>query len=134
MADKTIRCKLITQVERVFDAEVTYASVPLWDGKAGFQHGTAPFVAKVGLGELRVDLAQGGSKRWFVDGGFLQNVGDTLTVLTAGATEADKLDAQDARAELAEAAARRSEDPAEMERITRDRDRARAKLTMLAAR
>jgi F-type H+-transporting ATPase subunit epsilon len=134
VADRTIRCKVITRVDRVLDAEVTYANVPLWDGQAGFMEATAPFVAKVGVGELRVDLAQGGSKRWFVDGGFMQNVGGTLTILTGEATPADELDAEEARAELAEATARRSEDPKEMDRITRERQRARAKLGMATAR
>jgi F0F1-type ATP synthase epsilon subunit len=134
MAEKAIRCKVITRQERVLDAQVTYVSVPLWDGKAGFMSHTAPFVAKMGAGELRVEMASGGTKSWFVDSGFVQNVGDVLTVLTAQAIPAELLNAAEAKAELAEASARRSEDPVEMARITKDRDRARAKVAMATAK
>jgi len=130
MAEKAIRCRVITRQERVLDAQATYVSVPLWDGKSGFLTHTAPFVAKIGAGELRVDLVGGGSKSWFVDSGFIQNVGDVLTVLTARAIPAENLNLAEAKAELAEASARRSEDPVEMARITKDRERARAKVAM----
>ena len=134
MAEKAIRCKLITRQERILDAQVTYVSVPLWDGKAGFMTHTAPFVAKMGVGELRVDLASGGTRSWFVDGGFVQNVGDVLTVLTAQAIPTEELNAATAKAELAAAAARTSSDPIEMARITRERDRARAKVALAGAK
>lgn len=130
MADKAIRCRVITREARVLDTQVSYVSVPLWDGKAGFMTHTAPFVAKMGAGELRVDMAGGGTKSWFVDGGFLQNVGDVLTVLTARAIPAEELDLKAAQAQLAEASAKSSEDPVEMAKITRERESARAKVGM----
>ena len=130
MADKAIRCRLITREARVLDTQVSYVSVPLWDGKAGFMTHTAPFVAKMGVGELRVDLASGGSKSWFVDGGFLQNVGDVLTVLTAKAIPSEELDLKVAQAELSAASAKSSEDPIEMAKITKQRETARAKVAM----
>lgn len=128
MVEKTIRCKLITRKARVLDAEVKYASVPLWDGKAGFMSESAPFVARVGYGRMRVDMPDGGEKAWFIDGGFMQCVDNAVTVLASDAVPVDDLDAQEARAELAEANARKSEDPKEMGRITRERERARAKV------
>ena len=73
MADRTFRCKLITPEARVIDAEVTYARVPLWDGKTGVMHHTSAFVGKLGFGELRLDFPQGPSKRWFIDGGFVRH-------------------------------------------------------------
>ena len=130
MADKAIRCRLITREARVLDTQVSYVSVPLWDGKAGFMTHTAPFVAKMGVGELRVDLASGGSKSWFVDGGFLQNVGDVLTVLTAKAIPSEELALKAAQAELSAASAKSSEDPIEMAKITKQRETARAKVAM----
>lgn len=130
MADKTFRCKLITREERVLDAEVTHVEVPLWDGQAGFLAGAAPFVAKLGVGELRVQTPQGAPRRWFVEEGFMQTVGDELTLLTKTATPVEDLDEAEAKAELAEANARVSQDTAEMDRITGERDRARAKLAL----
>lgn len=132
MAEKTIRCRLVTRKKRVLDAEVRYASVPLWDGKAGFMSESAPFVARVGYGRMRVDMPDGGTKAWFVDGGFMQCVGNVVTVLASDAVPVDELDSSEARAELAEANARKSEDPAEMGRISRERERARAKVATVA--
>lgn len=141
MADKPFRCKLITPDSRIFDAKVSYASVPMWDGKVGIMKGTGALVGKLGFGELRIEfvdryqldikLEESGSKRWFLEGGFMQNVNDELTLLATRAIEAEKLDEPTARAELAEANARKSDKPDEMERITRDRQRALAKLAMI---
>ena len=131
MAETTIRCKLITRKKRVLDAQVKYASVPLWDGKAGFMAESAPFVARVGYGRLRVDMPDGGEKAWFIDGGFMQCVDNTVTILASDAVPVEELNAQEARAELAEANARKSEDPKEMDRISRERERARAKVAVI---
>lgn len=131
MPDKTIRCKLITPESRLLDAEVTYASVPLHDGKIGIMHDTGAIVGKLGFGELRLDFPQGGSKRWFLDGGFVQNVENELTILSGGAIPAEELNAEEVRAEFAESTARTSTDTEQMDRITQDRDRARAKMAMM---
>lgn len=143
MADKPFRCRLVTPQERVFDADISYAMVPLWDGKVGVMANTGALVGKLGFGELRVDFVdrysvgikveESGSKRWFINGGFVQNVNNTLTILASGAIEAEDLTEQEAQAELAEAVARKATTAAEMDRITEDRQRARAKLAMIHA-
>lgn len=143
MADKPFRCRLITPEARIFDAEVSYAMIPLWDGKIGFMANAGAIVGKLGFGELRVEFVdrysvgvkveESGSKRWFISGGFVQNVNNTVTILTGAAIEAERLSEPEARAELAEAAARRSSRLGEMDRITQDRHRARAKLAMIHA-
>ena len=130
MADRTFRCKLITPEARVIDAEVTYARLPLWDGKTGVMSRTSAFVGKLGYGELTLEFPQGSPKRWFIDGGFVQNVNDVTTILANGATPADELDLSEAKAELAEANARKTQDPQEMERINENRVRARAKVAV----
>lgn len=144
MADKPFRCKLITPEARVFDSQASYASVPMWDGARGFMANAGAVVGRVGFGELRVEfvdryevgvkLEESGRKRWFVSGGFIQFVNNELTILADSATEADRLDEKSARAELDAAQRASSPDSEQMERITADRNRARAKLAMLGAR
>ena len=144
MADKPFRCKLITPESRVFDASVSYASVPMWDGARGFMASAGAIVGKLGAGALRVEfvdryelgvkLQESGSKQWFIDGGFMQFVDNTLTILAGGAIEAAELDEAKASAELSQAEARTSSNLQEMDRITADRSRARAKLAMIHAR
>lgn len=144
MADKPFRCRLITPQARVFDAHAAYVSVPMWDGKRGVMKGASALVGRLGAGELRVEFVdryeagvkveEAGRKSWFVEGGFVQNVNDELTILAEGAVEVDQLDEAEAAKELAEANARSSANPFEMERITRDRQKALAKLGLIHSR
>ncbi|MBL8744985.1 MAG: F0F1 ATP synthase subunit epsilon [Phycisphaerae bacterium] len=144
MADKPFRCKLITPQARIFDAKVSYASVPMWDGKMGVMKGTGAIAGRLGFGELRVEfvdryevgvkLEESGHKSWFLEGGFVQNVNDELTILAAGAVELESLDEAAAKAELETANAKSSAVPAEMDEITLLRQKALAKLTTIHAR
>lgn len=134
---KNIRCKVITPEAAVLDAEVKYASVPLWDGLAGFIPGHAPLVAKLGVGELRLDFDDAGqtaSRYFFVSEGFCRFEADELTIL-AHATAGEALSEEDAKAELAEAEARTvpadAPDAGEaMDTITKARGAARSKLSL----
>ncbi len=154
MAGKSFRCKLITPEARLLDEPVLYVNMPLWDGQSGIMPRRAPLLAKLGIGELRIDFAEkpaqdrsrpateqqggapspggpgGGSRSYFVDGGFAQMVGDSLTLLAEQAIPVESLSEQDARAELAEAEARQPEGGADLARITRDRHRAKVKLDL----
>ncbi len=135
MADKTFHVKLITPETRLLDAEVTYASVPMWDGQRGEMHRSAALVGKLGPGVLRLDMpGGGGSKSFFVEGGFMQNVGDELTILAEAATPVEKLDASEIKAALAEANARKPQSPEENDSLNAERDRLRRKLTAASAR
>ena len=140
MSDKPLRCRLITPEARVFDADVKYVNVPMWDGQRGFMKDAAAVVGKLGPGELNVEfldrsqlgvvLEKGAEGRWFISGGFMQNVGNTLTILATGALQPDSLDEGAAKAELEKAIAKSSKNVLEMDRITEDRARARAKIAM----
>ena len=134
MAGSTFNCKLITPVDRVFDAEVTYANVPMWDGMRGEMHNSGAVVGKLGPGVLRVDFVGGESKSWFIDGGFMQNVENELTILATGAEATDAIDAAAAKAELAEVEARTSTDTGEMDAISAERRRLRAKVAAASKR
>ena len=87
---KTFRCRLITPAAQVLDDQITYASIPAWDGLFGVLPGRAPIVAKLGKGKLRLDYpagAPGASKTFLIDDGFVQMVDNKLTVLATKATE-----------------------------------------------
>lgn len=141
MADKTFRCRLITPLAQVLDEPVTYASIPAWDGLFGVLPGRGPIVAKLGLGELRLDFpstqsAKGGSRSFLVEDGFVQMVDNRLTILASKAIPTETLSPQDAAAELAEAESRKPADGdpvkhrLEAERLNKDRQRARAKVRL----
>lgn len=131
------RCRVITPEAAVLDNEVKYASVPLHDGLAGFMPGRAPVVAKLGIGELRLDYDDEGrtaSRSFFVSKGFCRFENDELTLL-AYATAAERLSEDNALAELRAAEARTVPSDAadagvEMDKITLARETASAKLAL----
>lgn len=133
MAAKTFRCRLVTPTEALLDEQVTYASIPAWDGLFGILPGRAPIVARLGLGELSVRFADspsaGGTRSYLVDGGFVQMAGDTLTVLAERAIPTETLVEAEAQAEL-DAASKKAvpadakDRQAELDRINREKRRA----------
>jgi F-type H+-transporting ATPase subunit epsilon len=128
------QCTVVTPEQQAFDASVSQAILPAHDGLIGILQDRAPLLVKLGIGPLRLDL-QGGQKQFFlVEGGVAQMKDNKLTILTQVATPATEIDAETARAEFAEATARRGTDPATMELRDRDLQRARAKQDLAGKR
>ncbi|HYE03378.1 MAG TPA: F0F1 ATP synthase subunit epsilon [Phycisphaerales bacterium] len=141
MAKNSFRTRLITPEAQVLDEPATYVQLPAHDGSMGFLPGRAPIVAKLGIGELRIDFAdqaaggkgQGGSRSFLVEEGFAHMVENTLTVLATRATPVESIVEQTAQAELAEAEARplaQVTDPGQRQRLTRQKEAARKKLAL----
>ena len=121
------RCVIVTPEQQVLDESLTQAILPAHDGLIGVLTDRAPLLAKLGQGPLRADLAAGGTRNYYVEGGVAQMKDNVLTVLTNEATPADEIDAEAARAEYAEAVARRITDAHSHEDRQRQMTRAKAK-------
>ncbi len=138
MANSTLTCRLVTPSSELLNEEVTYASVPAWDGLIGFQTGTSPIVAKLGLGKLRLDFpadAGSGSREYLIEDGFLKMANNELIILAEKATPAEEIIESEAKAELSAAEARIIPDDAPnrlqaVEKITRAKEAAKLKLSM----
>lgn len=137
MSDRTFRCRVVTPAESLLDEPIEYANVPMWDGLMGFQHGRAPLVGKLGLGELTLRFPTsthgGGDRIFFIDGGFVQMSEGELIILAENAQSAETIAESDAQAELNEAESQQmnpdAEDKAEeADRIRLARERARVRL------
>lgn len=105
MASKSFRCRLVTPSASLLDERATYASIPAWDGLFGVLPGRAPILARLGMGELRLEFpsagqAAGGSRRYVLDGGFVRMEGEELTILAERAAPVETLTVPDAEAEL----------------------------------
>ena len=120
----SFQCIIVTPEAQVLDEPVSQAVLPAHDGQIGILTGRAPLLVKLGAGELTI-TAPGGARRFFVDGGVAQMKDNKLTVLTDTALPPEQIDAEEARAELAEATAEQPTEPAA--RASRDRRIARAK-------
>lgn len=144
MADKTFHCRLITPAAKMLDDEVVYASVPAWDGLFGVLPDRAPIVAKLGLGNLRLDYPSkgagpGGSRSFLIDDGFVQMVGNRLTILAGTAVPVESITLSEAETELKQAESRQVPDAApnratELDKLARERRRARMKVELARAK
>ena len=132
---KTFHCSIVTPEAAVFDQDVAYASFPAWDGQHGMMPGQSPLLTRLGVGSLRLDFPppDGGSRWFYIDGGFAQVQDGSLTLLTEGAAPAETLSIQDADAELAEANARVAKTGEDQQRVVRDQQRAMAKRAIAQA-
>ena len=98
-----VRCVIVTPEATVLDTQARFVALPLFDGQRGIGRGHAPFIGRLGAGEVRISGEQGSGedvRRTFVEGGFVEVGHDTVTVITQRAVPADKLDATAARADL----------------------------------
>ena len=99
-----IRCVIVTPETTGLDTQCRFVTLPLYDGSRGVARGHAPFIGRLGAGEVRVAGEQGGPtdaiRSVFVDGGFVEVSHDAITVITQRAIPADKIDAATARADL----------------------------------
>ena len=99
-----VRCVITTPEATVLDTRAEFISVPLFDGQRGIGRGHAPFVGRLGAGEVRITGERGGAagalRRTFIDGGFVEVGHDEVTIITQRSIPAEKLDAAAARTEL----------------------------------
>lgn len=126
----TFHCSVVTPQAPILEAEVVQAILPASDGQIGILARRAPLLAKLGHGALRLDLANGQQRRFFVSGGFAQMKGNQLAVLSDEAVPAEEIDRAAAEAALREAQALRGETPEQAGRRERDLNRARAMLAV----
>jgi F-type H+-transporting ATPase subunit epsilon len=98
----TLNITVVTPETTLLDTAAEFIALPLFDGEKGVALHHAPFIGRLGYGELRV---QSGSTttRYYVDGGFVQVADNAVSVLTNHAAPADKIDASIAKNELADA-------------------------------
>lgn len=129
----TFRCTIVTPTESVLDDEVTYASIPVWDGQMGIMAGGSPILVKLGSGSLRLDFPEGGSRWYMLDAGFAQFHDNELSLLSEEAAAAETIALAEAEAELAEANARVSRTGEDQQIVQRQQARALAKIQLARA-
>ncbi|HMB95742.1 MAG TPA: ATP synthase F1 subunit epsilon [Tepidisphaeraceae bacterium] len=126
------QCVVVTPEHQVLDEQITQAIIPGHDGKVGILTDRAPLLLKLGLGEMRLDLPGGQRQLFYVEGGIAQMKDNKLTILTTQATLAADINAESARAELAEAEARKPTDPAGLDQREKSLARARARIALVS--
>jgi F-type H+-transporting ATPase subunit epsilon len=99
-----VRCVIVTPEMTSLDTRARSVTLPLFDGQRGVARGHAPFIGRLGAGEIRITGEQGGAaeavRRVFVEGGFVEVGHNAVTVITQRAVPAEKIDLTQAREEL----------------------------------
>ena len=82
-----LKVSVISPERMMFEGEVDAIVAPAFDGQVGILTSHAPMMTLLGRGELRLGSGAD-SRRFTVDGGFLQVVDDQVRIVTERATEA----------------------------------------------
>lgn len=76
----SLRVSVISPEASLFEGEANSVVVPAFDGEVGILTGHAPMMTLLGKGELRIEGAAG--KKFAIEGGFLQVLGNHVRVVT----------------------------------------------------
>jgi F-type H+-transporting ATPase subunit epsilon len=76
-----LHVSVISPEASLFEGDATSVVAPAFDGEVGILTGHAPLMTLLGTGELRID-GGGSSRRFTIEGGFLQVVNDQVRVVT----------------------------------------------------
>ncbi len=119
-----LQCIVVTPEATALDTPADFVALPLFDGEAGVAPGRAPLIGRLGYGELRVRRGSD-TRRFYVDGGFVQVAKNVVSVLTNRAVPAEKVDSTAAAEQLRAAVSRLAAGREEM--AIRDRQIAQAR-------
>lgn len=129
---KTFKCSVVTPEKVVLECDARFVALPAHDGEIGLLRGRAPIVCKLDIGQLRVET-ESGKESFFIDGGFAEMAGNSLTVLTEDARRSKDIDRQAAQKSLEEAQAMPGGDPITMAAREKSLKRARTQLRLASS-
>ena len=98
-----MKCIVVTPERTEIDREASFVVVPLYDGEYGIGKGHTPVVARIGAGELRITSAEEGNAAFFIEGGFLEVSGETVSILTDRDLLPEQVTLEEAESRLQEA-------------------------------
>ena len=126
-----LQCTVVTPETTLLDESAEFVALPLFDGEIGIAPGHTPLIGRLGAGELRITRS-GQASRYYVEGGFVEVVGNVVTLLTSRAVAAAELDASVVQEQLDTARKRPANTPELMS--IRDRAVASARSQLRVAR
>jgi F-type H+-transporting ATPase subunit epsilon len=121
---------VVTPERTVCDEQAQFVALPLYDGEIGIAPRHAPLIGRLGCGELRI-TGPTGLRRFYVEGGFVEVLGDVVSVLTPRAIAAAELDPAVAEEQLLSVRHRPARSPEEFAARQRLADQYRAQLRVI---
>ena len=89
---KQLQIVVVTPERAVLDEGADMVVLPMFDGERGVQFGHSAFVGQLGPGTLKLTNDKT-SKKYFIDGGFVQVSKNVVNVLTGKAVAAEAINA-----------------------------------------
>ena len=123
----SITCIVVTPAETAVETEASSITLPLFDGDKGVMADHAPMIGRLGNGELRLEGTEGGS-RFYIEGGFVQVLDNTVSILTNRVVAVENLDSSALEQELGDALAMPGNNEEELDLRERASDAVRAQL------
>jgi F-type H+-transporting ATPase subunit epsilon len=132
-SQKLIRCVIVTPEQTVLDTKAAGVSLPLDDGSRGIAAGHAPFIGRLGAGEVQLHGVAGGTGTetticTFVEGGFVEVGNNEVTVITQGALDSGSIKAPEIQAELEHLYQQKAVGDDQIEALLKAESAARARL------
>jgi F-type H+-transporting ATPase subunit epsilon len=105
-----MQCIVVTPERTLYDQPADFVALTLFDGEIGIAPGHTPLIGRLGCGELRI-RGEARTDHFYVEGGFVEVLGDVVTVLTPRAAPASEIDAAVVQEQLDSSQARRATSP-----------------------
>ena len=122
-----LQCIVVTPERTLREGEADFVALTLFDGEIGIGAGHSPLLGRMGSGPMRITLGDK-TERYYVEGGFVEVLDNTVTVLTPRALPADQVDVEAARNDLKAARQLPAHTPERMSHRDRLVNHARARI------
>jgi F-type H+-transporting ATPase subunit epsilon len=101
MADETsqLRVRLVTPERTLVETLATAVELPSRSGYLEVLYGHAPLVGELGAGDVTLHTAEG-EQRYNVNWGFVEVLGDRVTILASDALKPEEIDVKRAQEQL----------------------------------
>ncbi len=124
-----MQCIVVTPEETLFDQPAEFVALTLFDGEIGIAPGHAPMIGWLGCGEMRIHF-DGQINSYYVEGGFVEVLGDVVSILTHRAMPAAEIDEAVVLEQLHTAIARPAKTPELLTARAKAVDQSRAQLRL----
>ncbi len=99
--EKLINCSILTPERLIYEGNINSAIVQADDGEMGFLYNHAPLVSRLGIGEIRLTMAN--AERFFVvEGGLVEINANKLIILAENAIPKEELNAAELEQKISE--------------------------------
>ena len=130
-----MQCIVVTPERTLYEQPADFVALTLFDGEIGIAPRHTPMIGRLGCGEMRIH-GEEGVDRYYVEGGFVEVLGDVVSVLTQRAVPAGEIDEAVAQEQLLSAQSRPATTPeaAALRDRTVEQSRARLRVARACAR